>query len=72
MSSHPLPPSITYSIPIIKISVNKWARVRRERGSSISLKNECICSVTAVALGTFNLEFVLRFELAELKPDAIR
>jgi len=26
-------------------------------------------SVTAVALGTFNLEFVLRFERAELKPD---
>jgi len=34
----PPPPAITAKIPMIKISTNKWARVRWTRGSSISLK----------------------------------
>ncbi len=43
-----------------------------DRGSFISLKNECICSVSAVALGTFNFEPVFPFERTELKPDDMR
>lgn len=39
MSSHPLPHAITAKIPMIRISVSKWARVRCTRGSSISLKS---------------------------------
>ena len=68
MSSHPLPPAITDSIPMIKISVNKWTGVLSTGGSSISLKTNDIFSVNAVALAILKFFELLIFGFEDLKP----
>ena len=67
MSSHPLHPGITDSIPMIKISVNKWTRVLSTGGSSISLKTNDIFSVNAVALAILKFVEFLIFGFEDLK-----
>ena len=68
MSSHPLPPAITDSISMIKISVNQWTRVLSTGGSSISLKTNDIFSVNAVALAILKFFELLIFGFEDLKP----
>ena len=68
MSSHPLPPAITDSIPMIKISVKKWKRVLSTGGFSISLKTNDIFSVNAVALAILKFFELLIFGFEDLKP----
>ena len=68
MSSHPLAPAITDSIPMIKISVNKWTGVLSTGGSSISLKTNDIFYVNAVALAILKFFELLIFGFEDLKP----
>ena len=68
MSSHPLPPAISDSIPMIKISVKKWKRVLSTGGFSISLKTNDIFSVNAVALAILKFFELLIFGFEDLKP----
>ena len=70
--SLPKQPPPDDSIPSIKISVSTWARVLGTRGSSISLKNDCICSVIAVALAILKALYLLVCTRGDLNPDAIR
>ena len=68
MSSHPLPPAITDSIPMIKISVKKWTGVLSTGGSSMSLKTNDIFSFNAVALAILKFFELLIFDFEDLKP----